>query len=74
MMKETALIRFDDFPISVSAFLMIMGMPFTFNIATGLGLGFISYVVLMTTAGRAREVKPAMWPIALAFAVSFALR
>lgn len=74
MMKETALIGFDDFPISVSAFLMIMGMPFTFNIATGLGLGFISYVVLMTTAGRAREVKPAMWPIALAFAVSFALR
>ena len=74
MMQELVVIRFGELRIAVSAFLIILGMPLTFNIATGFGLGFISYVVLSFACGRGRELKPAMILIALAFAANFALR
>ena len=74
MMQEVVNIRFADLRIAVSAFLMILGMPVTFNIATGFGFGFIAYVLLSFVDGRRKEVKPAMVVIALAFAVNFALK
>ena len=74
MMQEVVHIRFSDLRIAVSAFLMILGMPVTFNIATGFGLGFVAYVLLSLVSGRQNEVKPAMLVIALAFMVNFVLR
>ena len=74
MMQEVVHIRFSDLRIAVSAFLMILGMPVTFNIATGFGLGFVAYVLLSLISGRQNEVKPAMLVIALAFMVNFVLR
>lgn len=74
MMQEAANIRFNDFTIALSAFLTIITMPLTFNIATGFGFGFISYVVMKTGAGKFRELSPFMVAIAFCFAVNFALR
>lgn len=74
MMQEASRIRFDDFTIALPAFLTIITMPLTFNIATGFGFGFISFVVLKACAGRFREVSPFMAAIAVCFAVNFALR
>lgn len=74
MMQEVVNIRFDDLRIAIPAFLMILGMPVTFNIATGCGFGFIAFVLLSLATGHYRDVKPTMVVIALAFVVSFALR
>ena len=49
-------------------------MPLTFNIATGFGFGFISFVVLRVLTGRWREVSPVMYIVAVCFAANFALR
>jgi adenine/guanine/hypoxanthine permease len=57
---------------SVPAFLTIAGIPLTFSIAAGIGLGVISYVVVMAATGRAREVHPLMWAIAPLFVAFFA--
>lgn len=74
MMQEVTHIRFDDFSTAIPAFLTIIMMPLTFSIAAGFGFGFVSYALLKTLAGKAREVSPVMWIIALCFAVNFALR
>ncbi len=74
MMQEVGRIRFSDFTVALPAFLTIISMPLTFNIATGFGFGFVSYVGLKTLTGRLGEVRPIMFVIAVCFAVNFALR
>lgn len=43
------------------------------SIANGIGAGFISYVLLRTATGRARQVHPLMWVVAVAFLGYFAV-
>ena len=74
MMQDVTRIRFDDFATALPAFLTIITMPLTFNIATGFGLGFIAYVLLRLLSGRGREVAPMLYIVAVCFAVNFALR
>jgi adenine/guanine/hypoxanthine permease len=56
---------------AVPAFLTLIGMPLTWSIADGIGLGFVSFVVLKLLTGRTREVPPLMWVSAAAFAIYF---
>ena len=53
------------------AFLVVAGIPFTYSITDGIGLGFIAYVVVMAVLGRARSVKPLMWVSGFAFLIMF---
>jgi AGZA family xanthine/uracil permease-like MFS transporter len=55
------------------AFLIVAGIPFTYSITDGIGMGFIAYVVIMIAIGKAREVHPLMWVSALAFLLMFVL-
>ena len=55
------------------AIVTAVGMPFTFSIADGIGLGFISYAALKLLAGRTAGLGPAVWIIAAAFAVRIAV-
>jgi AGZA family xanthine/uracil permease-like MFS transporter len=57
---------------SIPAFLTIAGIPLTFSIAAGIGLGVISYVVVMVAARRARDIHPLMWGVAPFFVAFFA--
>jgi AGZA family xanthine/uracil permease-like MFS transporter len=57
---------------SIPAFMTIAGIPLTFSIAAGIGLGVISYVLVQVAAGRAREIHPLMWAIAPFFVAFFA--
>ena len=57
---------------SIPAFLIIAGIPLTFSIAAGIGLGVIGFVVVMLAVGRAREVHGLMWGIAALFVLFFA--
>jgi len=66
-------LAWDDSTEYLPAILGAMAMPFTFSIATGIGLGFIAYVAIKTGAGRAREVHGAVWLIAVLSAAKFAL-
>lgn len=74
MMQEVVNIRFDKLEVAIPAFLTIVVMPFTFNIATGFGFGFISYALLHLLSGKWREVTPFMYLIALCFVVNFVMR
>lgn len=74
MMQEVVNIRFDKLEVAIPAFLTIVVMPFTFNIATGFGFGFISYALLHVLTGRWRDVTPFMYIIAACFVINFVMR
>jgi AGZA family xanthine/uracil permease-like MFS transporter len=73
MMSQVKDIDFADFSIALPAFLTIVVMPFTYSIANGIGAGFISYVAIRAVTGKARQVHPLLWIIAVAFVAYFAV-
>jgi AGZA family xanthine/uracil permease-like MFS transporter len=66
-------LNWDDLTDYLPAVVTALAMPFTFSIAAGIGLGFIVHAVVKTLAGRPREVGGAVWLIAAASAVKFAI-
>jgi AGZA family xanthine/uracil permease-like MFS transporter len=73
MIRQVTEIDFSDFSMALPAFLTMVVMPFTFSIANGIGAGFISYVAIRAATGKAREVHPLMWVVAVAFVAYFAV-
>jgi AGZA family xanthine/uracil permease-like MFS transporter len=65
MMKEVRVINFSDIQESFPAFIIIVMIALSYSISTGLAFGFISFVLIKTASGKIREVKPAMWIIAI---------
>ena len=57
---------------AVPAFLVIVGIPLTFSISAGIGLGVFGYVVTMLARRRAAEIHPLMWLLVPLFAAFFA--
>jgi adenine/guanine/hypoxanthine permease len=57
---------------AVPAFLTIVGIPLTFSISAGIGLGVFGYVVTMIARRRVREIHPIMWLLVPLFAAFFA--
>lgn len=55
------------------AVIAAVSMPLTYSIATGIGLGFITYARAWLVAGRFADAKPAVLVLALTFAVTFAV-
>jgi AGZA family xanthine/uracil permease-like MFS transporter len=55
------------------AIVTALSMPFTFSIATGIGLGFVTYVAVKTLSGRVKDTSPAIWFIAALFMLKFAI-
>ena len=53
-------------------FLTIIVMPLTYSIANGIGVGFISWVLIRSLAGRGREISPLLWVVAAGFLLYFA--
>jgi AGZA family xanthine/uracil permease-like MFS transporter len=49
-----------------------ISMPLTYSIATGIGLGFITYALAKIFSGKIAEAKPAVLVLAVLFAVKFA--
>ena len=73
MMTNIKEIPWDDFENAFPAFLTIVGIPLTYNISYGIGLGFISYVLLKLFHGKARSVHWLMWVVSGAFVLAFVL-
>nr|WP_062338705.1 NCS2 family permease [Herbidospora sakaeratensis] len=73
MMTSIREIDFTDLEIAIPAFFTIVLMPFTYSIANGIGAGFITYVLIKAVKGKASEVHPLMWLVAVLFTIYFAL-
>jgi AGZA family xanthine/uracil permease-like MFS transporter len=73
MMRELVEVEWEEITEAAPAALTALMMPFTYSIANGLAFGFISYAVLKTATGRARDVHPATWLVAALFVIRFAM-
>ncbi|MDI6603777.1 MAG: NCS2 family permease [Thermoanaerobacteraceae bacterium] len=72
MMGTIKNINFDDFTEALPSFLAIALMPFTFSIANGIAAGLIAYPIVKIASGRAKEVHPIVYILALLFILRFA--
>jgi len=73
MVRGLAEIDWDDITDVAPAVIAAIAMPLTFSIASGIGFGFITYVAVKVLAGRHHEVGPAIYVLAAAFVLKFAL-
>jgi AGZA family xanthine/uracil permease-like MFS transporter len=67
-------INFRDIEEGFPALLGLILMPLTFSITVGIGAAFVSYVVIKVVRGKAGQVHPLMWVVAVAFVIYFAQR
>lgn len=74
LMRPLHHINWDDPVDFIPAFVILMSIPFTFSIATGIALGFILYPLLRLFTGRGNEVHPIVWLLAFLFGLHFAFR
>ena len=73
MMTQVTEIDWAKTEMALPAFLTIALMPFAYSITVGIGMGFISYVVIQVARGHARKVHALMWVSSVLFVVYFAL-
>jgi AGZA family xanthine/uracil permease-like MFS transporter len=73
MARGLAEIEWDDVTESAPAVIAAVTMPLTYSIATGIGLGFIIYVLAKLIAGRFSQLSPAVIVLAALFALKFAV-
>ena len=64
--------KWDNIEDAFPAFLVILIMPLTSSISTGIALGFISYPLVMIVKGRARDVHPLVYIFAVLFVLQLA--
>ncbi|MFI8303761.1 NCS2 family permease [Streptomyces sp. NPDC085927] len=57
-----------DHTIAIPAFVTMVMMPFTYSITNGIGMGFITFVVLRLAAGRGKEVPVPLYVVSAVFA------
>ena len=72
MVRPLADLEWSDVTESAAAVMTVVAIPLTFSIADGIGLGFLTYVLIKLMAGRRRECSPTLIAVALIFAVKFA--
>lgn len=73
MMSDAVMVKWDDVLEGFPTFMIIAGIPFTYSISNGIGLGFITYIIVAVVTGRAKYVRPLMWVAGLAFLLYFLL-
>jgi AGZA family xanthine/uracil permease-like MFS transporter len=73
MTQGLAEITWDDITEFGPAVVAAVTMPLTYSIATGIGLGFITYAAAKLLSGKVAEAKPAVIVLAVIFALKFAL-
>ena len=71
MVSQIRFIDFSEFSIVLPVFLTIIVMPLTYSIANGIGAGFITWVLVRSFSGKAREISPLLWVVAAGFLVFF---
>ena len=56
--KQLTRVDFAAVETALPAFVIAVGIPFTYSISHGIGYGFITYVVVQLLSGRARSLHP----------------
>ncbi|RCX16716.1 AGZA family xanthine/uracil permease-like MFS transporter [Fontibacillus phaseoli] len=72
MMEGLARIQWKSFDEAFPAFAILLMMPLTASIATGIAIGFITYPVMKLVSGKGREVHPLLYVFGAIFVIQLA--
>ena len=64
-------ISFENPIEAIPAYIALLTMPLTYSISDGIAFGIISYVILHVFGGKAKEVKPLMYILAVLFILKY---
>jgi len=73
MMRAVREIEWTDPTEFIPCFLTVVGMAFTYSIAHGIALGFVSYAGIKTLTGRFRQCPLTVYVVAALFILRYAL-
>jgi AGZA family xanthine/uracil permease-like MFS transporter len=73
MFSAVGKVSFEDPSEWIPALLTVVFMPFTFNIANGIAVGVLSFVVLQVFAGRARSIHWLLWAVTVFIVLRYGL-
>jgi AGZA family xanthine/uracil permease-like MFS transporter len=73
MARNVVHVRWSDITEGFPAFLVVVGIPFSWSIADGIAFGFIAYPALKLMSGRPREASPLVYALGLIFVLRYAL-
>ncbi|MCL2785124.1 MAG: NCS2 family permease [Propionibacteriaceae bacterium] len=71
MLQQIVDIDWANLEVAIPCFFMVTMMAFTYSITVGMGLGFVVYVIIKIVKGKAREINPLLWVVAVLFLVYF---
>lgn len=71
MMRSALEINWGDITEAAPAFMTIAFMPFTYSIADGIAMGFISYAAIKLLCNRYRDVPVMVWIVAVCWLAKF---
>lgn len=69
MMEGLARIEWKKFDEAFPAFAIILAMPLTSSISTGIAIGFITYPLLKVVSGKGRDVHWLLYIFGILFAI-----
>lgn len=69
MIEGLAKIKWKEFDEAFPAFLVVLTMPLTSSIATGIAVGFITYPILKLVNGKGKEVHPILYVFGVIFLI-----
>ena len=64
-------IEWDELTECIPAMVTALAMPFTYSIATGIGLGFITYTMIKLLSGRTGDLNAAVVSVSILFLIRF---
>ncbi len=73
MFSNIAQLKFteDSYTTTVPAYICIIAMPLFYSISEGISMGVISYVVLNLVCGKAKNINPIMYVLAVLFILKY---
>ena len=66
-------IDFENLLIGIPAFFVIIMMPLSYSITTGIEFGFITYVLVSIISGNAKKVSPIVYIFSILFIIKYAI-
>lgn len=69
MAQQLKGIDWDNLVFAASGFMTVLFMVLGYSISNGIAIGFITYALTMTGVGKAKEVKPIIWILVVAFVI-----
>lgn len=71
MVESLRDVDFNDEPVVIGTFFIIIFMLLTYSIAKGIAIGFIFYTIAMVAKGRYREIPILLWVLDAIFVANF---